>query len=264
MLKLLVLWRRVMGETFVITGGAQGLGRALCLRASREGANVLVGDFNIEGARQTAAMIPNGVAVGMDVTDYDSCVSCMDTAAEHFGGIDVLVCNAGILLSGGIDDLCAKDWKRVVDVNLCGYYNTAKAAVKYLRRSEYASIIQINSKSGKKGSYKNSAYAASKFGGIGLTQSLALELAEDRIRVNAICPGNLLDSPLWVDSLYGQYAANQGISREEVRQKYIDQVPLKRGCEYEDVANMMVFLASRASSYMTGQAINVTGGQQMD
>jgi sorbitol-6-phosphate 2-dehydrogenase len=132
-----------------------------------------------------------------------------------------------------------------------------------MKRQQSGVIIQINSKSGKKGSYKNSAYAASKFGGIGLTQSLALELAEEGVRVNAICPGNLLDSPLWVDSLFKQYARNQGITEEEVRQKYIDQVPMKRGCTYDDVANVMIFLASDASSYMTGQAINVTGGQEM-
>jgi sorbitol-6-phosphate 2-dehydrogenase len=126
------------------------------------------------------------------------------------------------------------------------------------------SIIEINSKSGKKGSFRNSAYAASKFGGIGLVQSLALELAPNNLRVNAICPGNLLDSPLWVNSLFKQYAKNQGITEEQVRQKYIDQVPLKRGCRYEDVANVLVFLASDEAVYMTGQAINVTGGQQMD
>jgi sorbitol-6-phosphate 2-dehydrogenase len=125
------------------------------------------------------------------------------------------------------------------------------------------SIIQVNSKSGKKGSFKNSAYAASKFGGIGVTQSLALEFAEHQIRVNAICPGNLLDSPLWTQSLFKQYAANQGITEEEVRQKYIGQVPMKRGCSYRDVTNVVVFLASDESSYMTGQAINVTGGQEM-
>ena len=125
-------------------------------------------------------------------------------------------------------------------------------------------LIQINSKSGKKGSYKSSAYAASKFGGIGLTQSVALELAEYNARANAICPGNLLDSPLWVDSLYKQYAKKLGISEAEVRQRYIDQVPMKRGCTYTDVTNVLIFLASDQSSYMTGQAINVTGGQQMD
>ena len=96
-----------------------------------------------------------------------------------------------------------------------------------------------------------------------MTQSLALEFAEKGIRVNAICPGNLLDSPLWVNSLFKQYAANQGITEEEVRQKYINQVPMKRGCTYRDVANVVVFLASDEAGYMTGQAINVTGGQEM-
>jgi len=132
-----------------------------------------------------------------------------------------------------------------------------------MKAQQSGAIIQINSKSGKKGSYKNSAYAAAKFGGIGLTQSIALELAEFGVRANAICPGNLLDSPLWVNSLYSQYAKNLGITEEEVRQKYIDQVPMKRGCTYEDVCNVVVFLASDQSSYMTGQAINVTGGQEM-
>ncbi|HRI89357.1 MAG TPA: SDR family oxidoreductase, partial [Candidatus Hydrogenedentes bacterium] len=120
-----------------------------------------------------------------------------------------------------------------------------------------------NSKSGKKGSFKNCAYAASKFGGIGVTQSLALEFAESGVRVNSICPGNLLDSPLWQDSLFKQYAANQGISEAEVRKKYVDQVPMKRPCTYRDVTNVVTFLASEDSSYMTGQAINVTGGQEM-
>jgi sorbitol-6-phosphate 2-dehydrogenase len=151
----------------------------------------------------------------------------------------------------------------VVDVNLVGYFLAAKHAARVMQRQQSGSIIQINSKSGKKGSFRNSAYAASKFGGIGLTQSLALELAEDGVRVNAVCPGNLLDSPLWVNSLYQQYANNLGISEEEVRQKYIDQAPMKRGCTYADVCHVVVFLASDQAGYMTGQAINVTGGQEM-
>ena len=155
------------------------------------------------------------------------------------------------------------DWRQVLEVDLVGYMITAKHAVRVMLPRKSGSLIQINSKSGKKGSAKNSAYASSKFGGIGLTQSLALELAEEGIRVNAVCPGNLLDSPLWVNSLYAQYAKRWGISEAEVRQRYTDQVPMKRGCTYEDVANAVVFLASDASSYMTGQAINVTGGQEM-
>ena len=97
-----------------------------------------------------------------------------------------------------------------------------------------------------------------------MTQSAALELAEYGVRVNAICPGNMLDSPLWVDSLFKQYARTRGMTEEAVRQHYMDQVPMKRGCTYEDVCNVLVFLASEQSSYMTGQAINVTGGQEMN
>lgn len=124
-------------------------------------------------------------------------------------------------------------------------------------------IIEINSKSGKKGSLHNCAYSASKFGAIGLTQSLALDLAEDGIRVNAVCPGNFLDSPMWKNGLYEQYAQKLNIPKEKVRQAYIDKVPLKRGCIYEDVSNLVLFLSSEEASYMTGQAINVTGGQEM-
>jgi sorbitol-6-phosphate 2-dehydrogenase len=230
---------------------------------SKEGASVVIGDVNLDGAKETAATLQNGAAFSLDVTDEASCSAFMQSAVDFLGGIDILVCNAAILMSGPIEELDGARWKKVIDVNLCGFYNVARAAVPVMKAGGSGVIIQINSKSGKKGSYRNSAYAASKFGGIGLVQSLALELAEDSIRVNAICPGNLLDSPLWVNSLFKQYAKNQGITEEEVRQKYIDQVPLKRGCTYDDVANLLIFLASDEASYMTGQAVNVTGGQQM-
>ena len=144
-----------------------------------------------------------------------------------------------------------------------GYFLGARAAARVMKEQRRGVIIQINSKSGKKGSFRNSAYASSKFGGIGLTQSIALELAPYGVRVNAVCPGNLLDSPLWQESLYEQYARRWGITVEEVRRRYEEQVPLGRGCTYDDVCNVVVFLASDQSSYMTGQAINVTGGQEM-
>jgi sorbitol-6-phosphate 2-dehydrogenase len=252
----------------LVTGGAQGLGEAICHRLAREGAHVVVADLNRAGGERVAAEVAartgrRALAVRVDVTDEGQVEAAVQGAMEGFGRLDILVSNAGILIAGAVDEFPADEWRRVIEVNLVGYYLCAKHAAGVMKRQRSGIIIQINSKSGKRGSYKNSAYAASKFGGIGFTQSLALELAEYNVRVNAVCPGNLLDSPLWVDSLYRQYAEKWGISEQEVRQRYVDQVPMKRGCSYDDVTNAVVFLASDQSSYMTGQAINVTGGQEM-
>ncbi len=255
----------------VVTGGGQGLGQAISYRLAREGCHVLVADLNEPAAIETAeAIVKNeaetkrrAIAQKVDVTNEEQVRDMIDRAVREFGRLDLVIANAGILLSGETDQMPLETWQAVINVNLTGYFLTAKHAVRVMKAQKHGNIIQINSKSGKKGSAKNAAYAASKFGGIGLTQSLALELAELGIRVNSVCPGNLLDSPLWVNSLYKQYARNLGITEEQVRQRYIDQVPMKRGCTYDDVCNVVVFLASDQSSYMTGQAINVTGGQEM-
>lgn len=256
------------GKKAIITGGAQGLGAALFERLAVEGCDVVGFDINAAQIEATAKAVGektgracHGRAV--DVTDAAGVRAAVEEAAALLGGLDIAVCNAGILISGDSTEIDLEKFRKVVDVNLNGYFLTAREAARIMLRSGGGSIVQINSKSGKKGSAKNAAYAASKFGGIGVTQSLALEFAERGVRVNSVCPGNLLDSPLWTQSLYKQYAANQGITEEQVRQKYIDQVPMKRGCAYDDVANLVVFLASSQSSYMTGQAINVTGGQEM-
>jgi sorbitol-6-phosphate 2-dehydrogenase len=252
----------------IVTGGAQGLGEAICHRLAHEGAHVVVADVNLEGAQRVAAGLVTeancrAVAVGVDVTDEAQVEAMVQSTVQEFGRLDILVSNAGILLAEGVDTFAADQWRAVMNVNLFGYFLCAKHAARVMKEQRSGVIIQVNSKSGKKGSYKNSAYAASKFGGIGLTQSIALELAEYGVRVNAICPGNLIDSPLWVDSLYAQYARKWSLTKEEVRQKYVDQVPMKRGCTYDDVTNVLVFLASDQAGYMTGQAINVTGGQEM-
>jgi sorbitol-6-phosphate 2-dehydrogenase len=252
----------------IVTGGAQGLGEAICRRLAREGAHVVIADLKLKGAERVATEIMaqtdrRAIAVQADVTNEDQVATMVDGAIEEFGRLDILVSNAGILIAEAVDEFPANKWQAVINVNLFGYFLCAKHAARVMKTQRSGVIIQINSKSGKKGSYKNSAYAASKFGSIGLTQSIALELAEYNVRVNAVCPGNLLDSPLWVDSLYKQYAKKWGITEEEVRQKYVDQVPMKRGCTYDDVCNVVVFLASEQASYMTGQAINVTGGQEM-
>ncbi len=252
----------------IVTGGGGGLGQALCMRLAEEGSHVVVVDLNGEAAQETAKAIEantdrRSFAMKVDVTDDQQVSDLVDHTVKEFGQLDIMVSNAGILIAEAVDEFPSDKWKLVMDVNLVGYFHCAKHAARVMKAQKSGSIIQINSKSGKKGSFKNSAYAASKFGGIGLTQSIALELAEFNVRANAICPGNLLDSPLWVNSLYSQYAKKWGITEEEVRERYVNQVPMKRGCTYEDVANVMVFLASDQSSYMTGQAVNVTGGQEM-
>jgi len=260
--------KQLENRVALVTGGARGLGEALAERLAREGAHVAIGDVDADGAGEVAKRLAK--ECGVDTSGVKCDVTCeADVAAmvkqteQQLGPLDILVANAGILIAGDITEFDVNAWRKVVDVNLWGYMICAKHAARVMIPRKKGVIVQINSKSGKKGSFKNSPYAASKFGGIGLTQSLALELAPHNIRVNAICPGNLLDSPLWVDSLYDQYAQRWGMSKEEVRRKYEEQVPLGRGCTYEDVANVLVFLCSDQSAYMTGQAINVTGGQEM-
>ena len=252
----------------VITGGAQGLGEALTARLLNEGCRVLVSDIQdkqinatVKTLRATFGDKIEGMAC--DVTVESDVAALVDKAVQRFGGLDVFVANAGILVSGSIVEFDVAKWRKVMEVNLVGQMICMKYALRVMARQKSGAYIQINSKSGKKGSFKNSAYAASKFGGVGLVQSAALEMAALGVRVNAVCPGNMLDSPLWVNSLFKQYAQNLGLTEAAVRQKYIDQVPMKRGCAYADVCNVVMFLASEQAGYMTGQAINVTGGQEM-
>jgi sorbitol-6-phosphate 2-dehydrogenase len=253
--------RKLEGQVAIVTGGAQGLGEALCKRLDREGCKVIVADINVDGAIKVAESLTNAIGIKVDVTNEEDVKRMVSIAVEKYGKLDILVSNAAILIAKSLTEFTLDEWQKVIDVNLVGYFLCAREAAKVMMPNKKGSIIQINSKSGKKGSYKNSAYPAAKFGGIGFTQSLALELAEHGIRANAICPGDLLDSPLWVNSLFKQYAKNQGLTEEEVKQKYLNQVPLKRSCKYEDIENSVIFLASEDSSFITGQAINVSGGQ---
>ena len=227
-----------------------------------------VADIADEAARATAeeVALDSGMevfSVHADVTDAARTVAALEAVAARFGRLDIVVSNAGIIFSGAVDEIDPARWARVVDVNLTGYFHVARAAAMIMKRQGGGVIIQINSKSGKRAATRTRRTPPA-IRRHRTTQSLALELAEDHIRVNAICPGNLLDSPLWVNSLYAQYAERWGITEEEVRARYVAQVPMKRGCTYEDVANVLVFLASDESAYMTGQAINVTGGQEMN
>lgn len=260
---------KLKDKVALITGAGQGIGRAISMRLSEEGALVTVADIDRKRAEEVCRKIKSisgrqALPLKADVTKERDVEGMVKQTLKRFGTIDILVSNAGILFSGGITRFKLKDFQRVIDVNLTGYFLCSRETAKVMIKKKKGVIIQINSKSGKRGSFRNSAYASSKFGGIGFTQSLALELAPYNIRVNCICPGNVLDSPLWVDSLYSQYSRKWRITRNEVREKYMSQVPLGRACTYEDINNVVVFLASDDSSYMTGQAVNVTGGQVMD
>ena len=259
----------------VVTGGAQGLGQAISERLAREGCVVVIADVNETGVRDAAASIAKGtgarvLGVKVDVTKEADVEALFDRTVREFGRVDVVVANAAILIAEPIADADAEKWRAVMNVNLFGYFLTTKHACRIMKRQREGSIININSKSGKKGSAANSAYAASKFGGIGHTQSVALEMAPHNVRCNAICPGNLLDSPLWTDpekGLFVQYLRAGKVpgakTIDDVRAAYINQVPMKRGCTYEDVGNCVVFLASDQSAYITGIALSVTGGQEM-
>jgi sorbitol-6-phosphate 2-dehydrogenase len=260
--------KTLQDKVAIVTGGAQGLGNAISVRLAKEGCKVVIADINQEGIRETENQIhelfgSETMGIITDVSKDADVEHLVNQTVKQFGRLDIMVSNAGILIAQPIEDFPSEKWMKVMAVNLFGYFLCCKHAGRVMKQQRSGTIIQINSKSGKKGSYKNSAYAASKFGGVGLTQSVALELAEYGVRVNAICPGNMLDSPLWVDSLFKQYARTRQMTVDEVRQYYINQVPMKRGCTYDDVCNVLVFLASEQSSYMTGQAINVTGGQEM-
>ncbi len=251
----------------IITGAGRGLGEALCYGFAEEGAIIFPWDIDSENLQRVAEQLEKKNALGkkgvVDITDEKQVESEIGLIESEFKRVDVMIANAGILYSYEITDFPAHQWRRIIDVNLTGYFICAKYAAKVMKKQKKGVILQINSKSGKKGSYWNSGYAASKFGGIGLTQSMALDLAPFGIRVNAICPGNILESPLWQTSLFQQYARKWGMSVEEVKRKYIEQVPLGRSCTYRDVINVAVFLASDYADYMTGQAVNVTGGQEM-
>lgn len=260
----------------IVTGAAQGLGEAIALRLADEGCDVIVADVNGERATETAVAITaqtgrRVLAVKVDVTREPDVEVLFDRAVEELGRVDIVVANAGILIAEPIESADAEAWRAVMNVNLFGYFLTTKHACRVMKRQRGGAIVHISSKSGKRGSAANSAYAASKFGGIGHTQSVALEMAQYNVRCNAVCPGNLLDSPLWTDPEKGlavQYFRAGKVPGAkgpvDVLRAYAEQVPMKRGCSYDDVCNAVVFLSSDQSSYITGIALSVTGGQEMN
>jgi len=253
------------GKTAVITGAAQGIGLGLSRGFAENGANVVMADLNKERVCKEAETISSdGKAVGVatDVTDPASVKALAEKTVECFGRADILVNNAGVLKSHFVAEFPDDDWDLVMNVNLKGtFLCTREFAALFVEQNEGV-IININSKSGKKGGLWNAAYCASKFAVIGLTQSAALDLAPHNIRVNAVCPGNVMSTPLW-DKLDKMYAKKLNKTPEEVRRIYKEKVPLGRNTEVDDVLNAVLFLASSKASFITGEALNVSGGEEM-
>jgi sorbitol-6-phosphate 2-dehydrogenase len=267
------------GRVAVVTGAAQGFGREIAQGLAEAGATVFVADLNLPGARATAATI-NGVVRGraipvhVDVTKEPSVARLMNTVVRRAGGLDLLVSNAGVLRAGSVTAMDAATFRFVTEVNYTGYFLCVKHAARVMALRRRASahwtgdIIQINSKSGLEGSNRNAAYAGAKFGGIGLTQSFALELLADGIKVNAVCPGNYFESPLWSDPVRGlfvQYLREGKVpgarTVADVRRFYEAKVPMGRGCTGGDVLRAILYIVGQP--YETGQAVPVTGGQVM-
>lgn len=266
---------RLRGKIALITGAAQGFGRGIAFEMHREGACVVIADKNAALAMEAAGELgERALGVYADVTDEQSVADMVAKAVEHFGGLDVLVANAGVVRSGPLALFEKADFDFVTQVNYTGYYLCARYAAIIMQAEHEADpgwrgdIIAINSKSGLEGSSRNFAYAGSKFGGIGLTQSFAMELCPYGIKVNAVCPGNYLDGPLWTDpenGLFTQYLKAGKVagakSAADVKAFYEKKVPMGRGCLPMDVARAVFYLIEQ--EYETGQALPVTGGQCM-
>ena len=270
---------RLQGKVAVVTGAAQGFGYGIAEELAREGAVIVVADLNLEGAQKAADTIRSeypvseAFAVAVNVSNEDSIAAMVGEVAKRCGGIDLFVSNAGVAKAGSVKTFTLKDWEFVTDINYNGYFLCTKHVASLMAAQtadggDWLDIVQVNSKSGLEGSNKNGAYAGSKFGGIGLTQSFALELVADRIKVNSVCPGNYLDGPLWSNperGLFVQYLNSGKVpgakTVADVKRYYESKVPMNRGCFPKDVAKAIIYCVEQ--KYETGQAIPVTGGQVM-
>jgi len=271
---------RVEGKTIIVTGAAQGFGEGIARNLMKEGANVVVADLNEEVGSQTAARFNEtagsnrAIFVKTNVADMDSLHNLIRQTILNFGALDVFVSNAGVLRAGGLEAMTPENFGFVTNINYNAYFYCAKVASHIMKIETshdpeyFADIIQVNSKSGLRGSKANFAYAGGKFGGIGLTQSFALELAPFRVKVNSICPGNFYDGPLWSNpekGLFVQYLAAGKVpgakTVKDVKDYYLAQVPMRKGCNPEDVTKAILYAIEQTGE--TGQAIPVTGGQVM-
>lgn len=271
---------RVENKTIIVTGAAQGFGEGIARCLIQQGANIVVADLNeVTGAKtvenlNSIAKSNRAIFVKTNVADTASLRELVHKTVCAFGGLDVFISNAGVVRAGGLEEMTPENFEFVTKINYNAFFYCAQAASRVMKlqnkycEENYGDIIQINSKSGLRGSKANFAYAGSKFGGVGLTQSFALELAPFRIKVNAVCPGNYYEGPLWSNpenGLFLQYLHAGKVpgakTVEDVRAYYMAQVPMRKGTGPEDVTKAVLYLIEQTCE--TGQALPVTGGQVM-
>lgn len=271
---------RAENKTIIVTGAAQGFGEGIARCLLMEGANIVVADMNEPVALVTVerfnalAKSNRAIFVKTNVSEIPSIENLVHETVCNFGAIDCFISNAGVLRAGGLEDMTPENFDFVTKINYNAYFYCTKVVSRVMKLQTryapayYADIIQVNSKSGLRGSKANFAYAGGKFGGIGLTQSFALELAPFRIKVNSICPGNFYEGPLWSDPENGLFVQYLNAGKvpgaktvEDVKDFYLAQVPMKKGCSPEDVTKGALYLMEQTGE--TGQALPVTGGQVM-
>jgi NAD(P)-dependent dehydrogenase (short-subunit alcohol dehydrogenase family) len=252
--------RDFSGTVALVTGGAQGMGRAICQKLAEYGASVAVTDADLDGAKATADELSAGLAFHYDVTSWDGARQVVRDVEGELGPIGVLVNNAGVSRRVVFLDLPEAEWDRVVAVNLKGVFNTCRAVLPGMVERRSGRVVNIASILGKTGEEGFAHYAASKFGVIGLTQTVAAEMAPYGITANAVCPG-IVDTPMWAD-LYKDALAQSDMfsSEDDVRAFVVSRIPLGRTQPAEDIAEMVAFLASDLGRNMTGGSYHVDGG----
>jgi NAD(P)-dependent dehydrogenase (short-subunit alcohol dehydrogenase family) len=258
-----LLATELKGKTAIVTGGATGIGRAVAAALAVHGVRVAIADLNAEAARDTASKL-NGDASGfaIDVSQRSRVENAFAEIERVFGGYDILIANAGVSTMNRAIDLTDEEWDFNFAVNIKGVFLTNQTAVRYfLNHKKRGVIVNTASLAAKVGAPLLTHYSASKFAVLGWTQALAREVAQDGIRVNAVCPGFVRTS--MQEREVAWEAKLRGLSPEQVIKEYVAQTPLGRLEEPEDIAGLVVFLCSDAARFMTGQGINVTGGVYM-
>ncbi len=268
------------GRICIVTGAGQGFGAGIAEMLFQKGATIVIADINesigkqMEETLNKQGLENKALFIMTDVSNPESVDEMVKETLLRFGGLDIMISNAGILRAGGLEEMTSETFRLMTEVNYAAFFHCTKYASQVMKiqtnvsPGSYCDILQINSKSGLQGSKKNFAYAGGKFGGIGLTQSFALELMPYHIKVNAICPGNFFEGPLWSDpknGLFAQYLKAGKVpgakTVKDVKEYYELQVPAGRGCKVADVVKAILYAIDQ--EYETGQAIPVTGGQVM-